>query len=948
MLIKKVGIKYLILFILVYFLLNIDHAAAQLNDIDNDLLNNQIESLLGTNPAIKDSDQDGLTDAEEFIQGSNPKDADTDDNGISDGEEKRTKTGNKFFDDLNDSFQNNSLENEESGFSGNFPQEDKDKNLGTSKTNKKRTSSNSEKTRTKDLNIDENNEIITKDASEKLSLSFGKTVIIKEISRNKLITAFAVILPIAILFFSLIIYLVHKRRFHESAISRTMIIISFILILIILGNFLKSDNISNISGLAYYSKPICVTFDSYSCEDKESYISVFGNGLNLQAKDRCSENLNYQFSCLPDNILKGCVQKCNIGCDINSCRKTIETAKRENVELLGSWGGPTLTTAVSDPLVFSGSGGGFYILNATNKFAPVILGRFATSGKVNGLSVSNGYLFIGAGNNGLSVYNVSDPYNAFLVSHFDTPGFARNIFILNNILYLADSSGGLRIIDVSDKLLPREMGFYAAEKSNFYSVYVKDNIAYVTERETEKKKGNLLALDISNPELVSVLSSVDLGWGNVAYGLDVLNNKAYVAAGPTGLVVVDISDPRNLKVISKIYLGSAVLDAKVKDNFAYTTLGGGLGLKIIDISDPKNLKEKGNISTADNANVVRLAGNFAFIANDDAGLRIMDITNPSSPKQVYSFVASSVVYDVFVENNRVYSLDTDVGVLVADIKENNEYEIIGQYQRKYSRPQPLSARGIYAKNGFIYLADGDAGFRVLDARNINQIREISYFDPLNSSFSAVEIVGNLAFVSDLENQGLRIIDISNPNKIFEIGHWFNSKGKELNSVCNPRLIDSRDRPPYNIKIKDNKAYLSAGHLIIIDISNPKNPREINRIDPGGNVRSVSIEQNYIAIASNTQGLKLIDISSICNPKNLGSFKIPEDVGKAADVQVRDNIAYIAYEDYGLFVIDLSDPNNLKQIGFYDTPNSARNLQIYNNKIFLADADTGVLVFEYQP
>ena len=85
-----------------------------------------------------------------------------------------------------------------------------------------------------------------------------------------------------------------------------------------------------------------------------------------------------------------------------------------------------------------------------------------------------------------------------------------------------------------------------------------------------------------------------------------------------------------------------------------------------------------------------------------------------------------------------------------------------------------------------------------------------------------------------------------------------------------------------------------------------------------------------------------------NPKNLGSFKIPEDVGKAADVQVRDNIAYIAYEDYGLFVIDLSDPNNLKQIGFYDTPNSARNLQIYNNKIFLADADTGVLVFEYQP
>lgn len=57
-------------------------------DTDNDIISDEFEKLLGTDPTLDDTDGDGLSDYNEiFITGSDPVETDTDGNGINDGQE---------------------------------------------------------------------------------------------------------------------------------------------------------------------------------------------------------------------------------------------------------------------------------------------------------------------------------------------------------------------------------------------------------------------------------------------------------------------------------------------------------------------------------------------------------------------------------------------------------------------------------------------------------------------------------------------------------------------------------------------------------------------------------------------------------------------------------------------------------------------------------------------
>ena len=66
--------------------------AANQRDTDNDGLNDEEESDLGTNPNDADTDGDGLTDGEELTLGTNATNSDTDGDGLNDGEESTLGT----------------------------------------------------------------------------------------------------------------------------------------------------------------------------------------------------------------------------------------------------------------------------------------------------------------------------------------------------------------------------------------------------------------------------------------------------------------------------------------------------------------------------------------------------------------------------------------------------------------------------------------------------------------------------------------------------------------------------------------------------------------------------------------------------------------------------------------------------------------------------------------
>jgi hypothetical protein len=72
-----------------------------LNDYDNDLLTNENELFIGTDPYKKDTDMDGIDDYTELMYGFNPLKPDTDDDGIFDGDEDLDEDKLSFLQECN-------------------------------------------------------------------------------------------------------------------------------------------------------------------------------------------------------------------------------------------------------------------------------------------------------------------------------------------------------------------------------------------------------------------------------------------------------------------------------------------------------------------------------------------------------------------------------------------------------------------------------------------------------------------------------------------------------------------------------------------------------------------------------------------------------------------------------------------------------------------------------
>src|SRR5262249_8677471 len=129
------------------------------------------------------------------------------------------------------------------------------------------------------------------------------------------------------------------------------------------------------------------------------------------------------------------------------------------------------------------------------------------------------------------------------------------------------------------------------------------------------------------------LSFVDIpGFAN---NVDVSGSFAYVAAGSTGLQVVDVSDRVHPRVVASRSLPGNANDVRVAGNFAYVAAGSA-GLQIVDVSNPLNPVVTGSLNTGNVAWDVMVKGSLVYIANGTGGLVIADASSPSAPTRLGS------------------------------------------------------------------------------------------------------------------------------------------------------------------------------------------------------------------------------------------------------------------------------------------------------------------------
>ncbi|MCL5074244.1 MAG: hypothetical protein M1136_01130 [Chloroflexi bacterium] len=132
----------------------------------------------------------------------------------------------------------------------------------------------------------------------------------------------------------------------------------------------------------------------------------------------------------------------------------------------------------------------------------------------------------------------------------------------------------------------------------------------------------------------------------------VQGNHAYIGLGPR-LVVLDVSDPARPAVVGESApLPGVVQGVAMAGNYAYVAAGSS-GLRIIDVSNATSPREVGYYVTAGDARGVVLAGDRAYVANVD-GLRIIDVSNATSPREVGYYVTAGYAEGVALASNYAY------------------------------------------------------------------------------------------------------------------------------------------------------------------------------------------------------------------------------------------------------------------------------------------------------
>ncbi|MBD3351210.1 MAG: hypothetical protein GF364_06965 [Candidatus Lokiarchaeota archaeon] len=199
---------------------------------------------------------------------------------------------------------------------------------------------------------------------------------------------------------------------------------------------------------------------------------------------------------------------------------------------------------------------------------------------------------------------------------------------------------------------------------------------------------------------------------------------------------------------------------------------------------------------------------------------------------------------------------------------------------------------------------------------------------LPSNLWDLEIDGDFAYVA-CQDLGLRVINISNPTKMSEVGFLF------LNGDI------------YNIDIEGDLAYVTIAPwgLYVINISDPINPVSIGFVPVYGDPTDIYVHDNYVYVLSTDKdyGIQIINVTNPLSPDLLGWVST---YSMATAIKVAGDYAYIADSYSGIQIFNITDPINPILAGYSQTEtNLAWDLELVGNFLYVAERETGLQIFD---
>ncbi len=284
-------------------------------------------------------------------------------------------------------------------------------------------------------------------------------------------------------------------------------------------------------------------------------------------------------------------------------------------------------------------------------------------------------------------------------------------------------------------------------------------------------------------------------------------------------------------------------------DFLYVANTGG-GLSVVDLSDPENMTSVVNLPIDNFANIpvnrITQEGNYLYLAlgtlfgshGDPSGMAIVNIENPLSPTvlDVWTSEENAGCAYVAVRGHLAYLCALSNGVIVLNIADKENISFVSQYIPPTNWPEAVDpdkvkARHIVFEGDKAYVAYDAGGMRILDISNPSELNEIGrYSNPAMEgaarAYNNIVKEENLLYVA-VDYAGMEVLDISNTTEVTLHGWWNPNDFPLANPAATSWKWFSSAYHTNEIHLIDEcgVVFMSCGRteIVGIDVSDPSAP-----------------------------------------------------------------------------------------------------------------------------
>jgi hypothetical protein len=496
----------------------------------------------------------------------------------------------------------------------------------------------------------------------------------------------------------------------------------------------------------------------------------------------------------------------------------------------------------------------------------------------------------------------------------------------------------------------------------------------------------LFVVDVSDPSEPRLLGRSDI-LPNMASGIDVVNGLAYLAAGWAGLVVLDVSDPAAMLVVSEgpnypsdqpAYAQSVTVDGDTAFVVDHNRFDGQTTLLLFDVSDPAEVSflESHALPTSVSVQLTE----ELIVVTSASQLQLRDAANPASIMSETPLVAGNYNSQAVVQDDIIIVAECcdQSGSKIERLDVSDPY-----HPAAAGPPQTLSgfnpADHAAAEGGLLVTAStfGEFGFCGSTVNLIDIAGEsaqvLATFDPENCLKELI-LDGDRLYLTG--GSGLQIYDLGNPANPDLLGQFRHPDGfhtveglarrNGLTYVLNSEgrgsdltTLDLSEQPP-DLVIGQQRVgqealldpFISGDALIIpvwqgslytLDISEPAAPQLLHRPVEGeptsADFFNVAIGQGvlYIPVVDDALigGIGVFDLGDPANPVLAGTVETGDSM--ILSLALSGDTLYVLSQDEESHVTlyDVSQPLAPEHLATLTMPEFVNRLAVVGDSLYAA-------------